>query len=233
MQPDQSIQMPPATQTQVAPTDQTPLPLQSTPTPQPPKKYSSVLKGLVILVVLGLLGGVGYIGYQSYSATYLAESISSPQPTPTTTSKPTPADPTANWVERKFEKLGLTFKAPADLTMEESEESSGQLVSSIQNDKIGEEFFQMYFVYQKTGKKVREVDLQTFKNDPKLIIPGTARDIQVDGYNGFAGQVADKAKRFITAIVKNGYWLIIYTAEPTQTNKELSDRITSTFKFTD
>src|SRR3990167_9518034 len=127
MQPDQPVQTPPTIQTPM-PTDQASSPLQSTsmsPVPtETSKKHSSMLKGLMVFVVVVLLLGIGYIGYQNYSANNLEKSIGSLQPTPVAI-KPTPAEPTANWIERKFEKLGLTFKAPADLTMEESEESSG------------------------------------------------------------------------------------------------------------
>lgn len=232
MQPDQPLQTPPSPQSQISSEHVilSPQPISASPlSTGVPKKSSPMLKVLGVLVILGLLGGLGYFGYQRYVSSQQIADLTTPPVIP-----PTPhPDPTANWTERKFEKLKLTFQAPSDLTMEESELTPGQITGHIQNDKIGEEFFQMYFMYQKTGKQVKQSDIQTLKNDSKFIIPGTERDIAVDGYSGFAGQVADKSKRFVTALVKDGYLLIVYTAEPTQANKELSDRIISTFKFTD
>ncbi len=225
-QPSSSIpeQMPTETPLSLQPTSSQPTPVGKQ------KKSFPVLKVLTTLVILGLLASLGYFGYQNYTSSKQTPVLTAtPQPTPTSTPN---SDPKANWTERKFEKFKLTFKAPPDLTIGESELNPNQFTGYIQNDKISEAFFQMSFVYQKAGKKVRESDIQTFKDDARLIIPGTARDVEIEGHPGFAGQMADKKSSFVTAFIKDGYWFIIYTVEPTQTNKELSDQIMATFKFT-
>ncbi|MEK7525977.1 MAG: hypothetical protein AAB546_00690 [Patescibacteria group bacterium] len=199
--------------------------------PNPANTSKKFSPALIVVAAVVLLAGLGYFGYQYIFAKQTPDSDNKPQPTLVAVI-PAP-EPTANWTERKFENLKLTFKAPSDLAIGESELEPNQFTGYLQNDKIGEEFFLMDFVYQKSGKKVSQSDIQTFKNDPRLIIPGTARDISLDGYVGFAGQVNDRKSKFITAVVKDGYWLLIYITEPTQTNKELSDQIMSTFKFLD
>lgn len=196
--------------------------------PEIPKKSSKKLLIPVISVALVLLVGLGYLSYRNYVA---SEQIKNTEPTPSNTPAPTP-EPMESWKEKKFEKFELTFKAPSGLTMEESELSPGKLAAYIQNDKIGDDFFQMNFMYQKSGPMAKQSDIETLKNDPEFVVPGTTRNTSIDGYPGFAGQVADKRGRFVTAVIKDGYWLIIYIAEPTQANKELSERIISTFKFT-
>lgn len=59
----------------------------------------------------------------------------------------------------------------------------------------------------------------------------TANEITVAGLPAIQGQIKGERQRWVTYIIKDGYLLKLYTSEPTEENRLITEQILSTFKF--
>jgi len=144
---------------------------------------------------------------------------------------------TANWKEYSFPNVGLTFKAPANLSVELTETKNSNTGASvgyslyIQNNSTDiKKFYQLYGTYQNPpNTNYSEKDLEVHKQD---LIPNSITSIIIDGHIGTRGQISGQRNRFVTHLLINNGFLSLFTAEPTMDNEKLSNQIIDTFKFT-
>jgi len=153
---------------------------------------------------------------------------SSPAPSPSTIS-----DKTANWKPYTFQPLQLSLKVPPELIVHSEEPNPGNdFTAYIQNYAFNtpspkEDAYQLYIVWQKIPT-VTQTEFQLLKDD---LDANTVEDTMISGYPAIKGQVKGIRNRFVTYILKGNTKISLFTSEPTQINKELTDQILSTFKF--
>jgi len=157
-----------------------------------------------------------------------------PQPTLSPTSSPTSIiDPTANWKPYTFQPLQLSLKVPSELIVHSEEPNPGNdFTAYIQNYVFNspypkENAYQLYIVWQK-NLTVTQIEFQLLKED---LDTGTVEDTITAGYPAIKGQGKGERNRLVTYILKGNTKISLFTSEPTQINKELTDQILSTFQF--
>lgn len=202
---------------------------------------------LIICLLLTSLAASGWLFYQNLK---LQKQISQLQttasPTPLVLPKPSAAAKTADetvasklsaseeWLSYTYGQPGLSFKAPLELIVYPNE-GVQSLTLFIQNYRLGqacnkpqEECYQLHFIYQKMG-----LTQQEFINYQNNLSPQSVQETTVGGHPAIQGQIAGERNRFVTYILKNDGLISMYTSELIEANRQLTNQILSTFKFTD
>ncbi len=138
----------------------------------------------------------------------------------------------AGWVTHTVPALKLTFKAPPTI----------EVTSDVQNNDKGElstvtlyiqkgtgstqTYYQLYGIYQ-TGIPYTAQTLQAHTEE---LQPGST-ETTVSGYPAVEGQIKGQRNRFVTYIFTEQGRLSLFTSEPTEENRKLSEQIISTFTF--
>lgn len=207
--------------------------------PETPKQKSWLVIGLTALVLF-LLGITGYLAYQNYQLKQqVAQKQPIPTPLPQATKQPEIPSPTPtvsqtnNWKSYTFEPLTLSLMVPLELIVHTEEPNPGNdFTAYIQNYAFNapvpeENAYQLYITWQNTPTITPE-EFQLLKDD---LDASTVEDVTIGGYQAIKGQVKGVRNRFVTYILKENTKISLFTSEPTQANKELTDKILSTFSF--
>ena len=136
-----------------------------------------------------------------------------------------------------FTELGLTFQVPDNfyvnfepqLNLDTQKPYAYTFTVQNYNDSPTPELsYQLYGIYQFDGEKIDESILPELKNEMNT---NTTNEITVAGLPAIQGQIKGERQRWVTYIIKNGYLLKLYTSEPTEENRLITEQILSTFKF--
>lgn len=134
-------------------------------------------------------------------------------------------------IEQIIEEIGLQFSYPNDLTFrKEIADDYGKIRNLgfyIEKGSSDNPTYMLYGLYQ-FQKNATEQDLEKTKTDMDR---STIKETSIDGYKGIEGLILGPKTRYVTAILKDGKLFSVSTIPPTQENKELTDRIISTFDF--
>lgn len=192
-------------------------------------KINYMMIGGVIFTCLIIFGFCGfYLGRQSPSVK--KENVVQNQPTPS--SATTQDDPTRNWKSYTFQPIQLSLKVPSELTVHTEEQNPGSFTAYIQNYAFNAPYpeknaYQLYLTWQ-SNYKLTENEFNQLKND---LDTNSVEDTLIAGYPAIKGQVKGERSRFVTYILKENTKISLFTSDPTEVNKELSDKIMSTFVF--
>lgn len=206
------------------------------PPPEVPAQKSSPIFAIALTVLLvAIIGLAGYFLYTKYlggaSNNEAANTVVTPAPVVVT---PTP-NPTVSWKTYNFQPLSLSLRVPSDLIVHTEEPNPGyDFTAYIQNYAFNspppeDGAYQLYLIWQKKPI-VTQNEFQLLKND---LIEATIEDAIIDGYPAIKGQVSGERNRFATFIFKETSVISLFTSEPTQANKALTDQILSTIEFTE
>lgn len=140
-----------------------------------------------------------------------------------------------DWQEQVFSEAGLTlsFKMPPDMTYrKEIAEDIGRIrVASFYVEKGDKNnpTYQLYAVYQPQDV----VTDNEFARTKTGMSPNTIKEVTIDGYQGIEGlvEISGPKSHYLTFIGKDGKPFSVSTYPPTVENKELTDKIISTFNF--
>ncbi len=200
----------------------------ASPSPAQKPKWWTWIGVCVVMLALGI--GIGlFLGKQIYSKPTIQ-----PTPSPVAQATPTP-DPTANWKTYTFQPLLLSLKVPSELIVHTEEPNPGNdFTAYIQNYPFNstvplENAYQLYLVWQKTPI-ITQAEFQQLQNDLEI---NSVKSTVVAGYPAIEGQVRGERNRFVVYILIRNTKISLFTSESTQTNKNLTDQILSTFKFVD
>jgi predicted Zn-dependent protease len=80
------------------------------------------------------------------------------------------------------------------------------------------------------GSQFTDESLEAMKQE---LNPDSVKDVTVGGLAAIDGQVQGERNRFVTHIITKKGRLSLFTAEPTAENKLLTEKILSTFVFTE
>ncbi|MDP2638149.1 MAG: hypothetical protein Q8P26_03755 [Candidatus Levybacteria bacterium] len=133
-----------------------------------------------------------------------------------------------NWQQHAIEEVGLTFQAPKDVTVtwENPDESAVNLYAQRGSMQEGN-YYQLYGIFRMDSVATEE-DLENVKEE---LNSETVKNIVIDGYKAVEGQVKGERNRFVAYILKDKNLFTLATSQPTKENKELTDKILSTFDF--
>lgn len=208
----------------------------------PQTKTNVMLPVLITFLVTAVLFGLGgyYLGKQSPTAQTVTEDIQN-LPIPTSspvlngpTVSPTVSDSIANWETHTISDANLTFSAPSEMKVRSETQKNSEtgipysLNLYVEKDMGQPNYYQLYGVYQWDIKYTQD-SLNAYKED--LETPST-KNITISGFPALEGQVKGQRNRFVTYILTDKGMFSLFTAEPTQENKQITDQILATFKFT-
>lgn len=137
----------------------------------------------------------------------------------------------ADWQEETVSEVGLRLEHPKDLVFrKEIADDDGRirtvgffLTRGVETDPE----YQMYGLYQQF-KEGTQQDLELAKREMDT---STIKEVTIDGYQGIVGLIIGPKTRYITTVLKGGKLFSVSTMPPTQENKELTEKILSTFDF--
>lgn len=160
------------------------------------------------------------------------DDISTVQPT----SRPSePQNETETWNVHTYADMGISFKAPPEMEVSsEAQKNDAGVPYSytlyVQKGQGGQsDYYQLYGLYQ-LGSQFMEGSLESMKQE---LNPNSVKDVTIGGLAGIDGQIQGERNRFVTHIITKKGRLSLFTAEPTIANKQLTDRILSTFVFSE
>jgi len=168
-----------------------------------------------------MAGGLFY--YSQKSETQLT--------TPSPTEQPVVTKIDADWKEHSFPEIGLTFSAPPEMeviTDTQKYEDTGEayLHTMFVQKGVGgaTDYYQLYGIYQIAPTSPDDAELlkQELDNPTESIISGK---------KAVHGQIKGERNRFVTHILMDDGRFTLFTAEPTEENRLLSEKIINTFKF--
>jgi len=198
------------------------------------KNQKGFIPVIIILVVLIGFVGVYYLGTlkSNKNVEVNPTSVVSSLPSSIATSKSASPNPTTNWKDYNFSPLKLSLKVPQEFTVDMNEPNVGKdFTARIQNKTFNsgvlKDSYQLYVQWQ--DMPITEAELKNLKLD---LDQSSVSESTIDGYKTINGQIKGDRNRFVTYIVWNGTKISLYTAEATQINKEITNQILSTFKFT-
>lgn len=140
--------------------------------------------------------------------------------------------PLTNDLQREnMEEIGLSFEHPKDLVYrKEIADDNGRIrtagffLTKGADDKPEYQLYGLYIQFQ----DATEQDLELAKRE---MDPATIKEASIDGYKGVEGLILGPKTRWITVILKGNKLFTVSTSPPTQDNKDLTDKMLSTFKF--
>ena len=199
-------------------------------TPEKPKINYFAISGVILfcLVVFGF-GGY-YLGKQSFS-TKTNGVQNQPTPSPVVAQ----VNSTSDWKTYTFQPIQLSLKVPSEFIVHTEEPNPGNdFTAYIQNYPFNapipsENAYQLYIIWQKTPT-ITQSGFQQLKDD---LDTNSIEDTTIAGYPTIKGQVKGERNRFVTYILKGNTKISLFTSEPIQANKERTDKILSTFEFSD
>lgn len=140
------------------------------------------------------------------------------QPKETTTSQ-------KGWKEYKFEKAGLSFSAPEDMTV------TGELIDEktftlyVQRSSYpNPTYYQLYGLLNIS--ETSDKDIEAVKTDLDL---NTIIERQIGGYKAVQGQYKTERNRLVTFIFTPKGLFTLATSQPTKENSSITDSILNTF----
>lgn len=139
---------------------------------------------------------------------------------------------TASWKTYTFQPIQLSLKVPPELVVHIEEPNPGNdFTAYIQNYPYNlpfpkENAYQLYIIWQKTP--ITQIEFQQLKDDLNV---NSIEDTIITSYPAIKGQVKGERNRFVVYILKENTTISLFTSEPTEVNRKLTDQILSTFKF--
>ncbi len=210
---------------------------------QPPASTQKRIKlgisgTLVTLLVYSLF--VAIVGY--YVGTFFSQMRRAQQPTinpnrleyTTVTPSPSVSEELSTWESYTVDELDLTFSAPAGMDISYNVEVTENtavpylLTLYIQNTLQGSDYYQLYGIIQ------WDLEIPESLDDYKAELnPETIEETTISGYPAIKGQLVGERNRFVTYILLEDGVFSLFTAEPTENNKLLTDKILNTFVFSE
>ncbi len=191
------------------------------------KKQRGFIPILILVIVVLVAASAYFLGTKKGSVNSIVG-----VPTAVLTESPNKNE---GWKDYKFDEIGLSFSAPNDLQVTSDPQRSAETnnlysyLFYIQKGMAGKsDYYQLYGIYQ-FGSQYEKSTTNDFKED---LNPTSIEETTVGGFPALKGQIKGQRNRFVTYIITNKGLLALFTAEPTQVNKELTDQILLTFKFT-
>lgn len=186
-------------------------------------KNKSAFINIIPLLVIGvIIAGAGLFWFNQQNN---PEVLTSPTPISTYIND--------NWKIHTIEEINLTYKTPEEMEVSfesQKDEQTGIAYSHtlyVQKGNGGTpEYYQLYGLYQ-VGEAYTG-SLEFFKEELD-----NAKEITVSGLPAISGQVKGQRNRFVTHISMPDGRFSLFTAEPTEENKILTEKILSTFEFSD
>lgn len=202
------------------------------PSVSPKKKtYFSMQIIVPFLVASILFGLVGYyLGKQSSSSTSITPSSETIAPT----DSPAKANTNTDWKTHVIDDANLTFLAPPEMKVSSETHKYSEtgvtysLTMYVEKDLGRPNYYQLYGIYQ-WGNNYSQDSLNGYKEE---LQPESIKDVIISGFPAVEGQIKGQRNRFVTHILTNKGIFSLFTAEPTQENKEITDKILASFKFT-
>lgn len=132
-----------------------------------------------------------------------------------------------NWEIYEFPEVGLTFSAPFEMRVngEKVDDNAFTLYVERSDYSAGEEYYQLYGLYNLSAEAVNKEDLKSGFNEDSI------EETTVGGFLAVSGQNKGERNRFVTYVITDRGLFMLATSQPTIENKELTDEILSTFKF--
>lgn len=130
------------------------------------------------------------------------------------------------WIPYTFEKIGLSFSVPTDLTVSNDESDENMFILYIQRETYpNPKYYQLYVTLQPSN------NMDYDKNGIKNQLLDGSKDLIIDGYQAIQGQYKGERGRYVTFIFTNKGMLTLATSQPTIENEQLTNSILATFRF--
>lgn len=131
-----------------------------------------------------------------------------------------------------FPQAKISFLVPEELNVSLSQPNPEVFALYIQNyqNSVAEidKPYQLYGLFQ-PGIYDPDIYYEELKTD---LEPASIKEVKISGFPAVEGQIKGERNRFVTHILTNtGKWSL-FTSEPTIENKNLTEQILSTLKFT-
>lgn len=147
---------------------------------------------------------------------------------PTNQIQPQPVKETEKptWKSYTFEKIGLTFSAPSDMTVDSEQSDESIFTFTVQRGAYpDQDYYQLYASLQITENP--ENDVESVKGD---LVDGS-KNTTIGGFKAVQGQYKGERNRFVTFIFTDRGILTSATSQPTPENEKITDSILKTFTF--
>lgn len=130
-----------------------------------------------------------------------------------------------NWEIYEFPEVGLTLSAPFEMSVkgEKIDDSAFTLYVERSEYSDGDDYYQLYGLYNLSAQVVNMEDLKTGFNEESI------EELTVSGFPAVSGQNKGERNRFVTYVITDRGLFMLATSQPTIENKELTDEILSTF----
>lgn len=213
------------------------------PSPLQPQIKTNLMMPIFVTLLMSavVFGFVGYyLGRQSSVTQTVAENIQN-LPIPTSspllsspTVSPAVSDSIADWETHTIKDASLTFSAPSEMTVRSETQKDSEtgipysLNLYVEKDMGQPNYYQLYGVYQWDIKYTQDA-LNAYKEN---LEPASIKNITLSGFPALEGRVKGQRNRFVTYILTDKGMFSLFTAESTQMNKQITDQILATFKFT-
>lgn len=130
------------------------------------------------------------------------------------------------WKKYSFEKIGLSFSAPADMTVSEDQAGQDSFIFTIQRSSYpNPDYYQLYAFLQPTANMGN--DAEGLKNQ----LQEGSKDLIVGGFQAIQGQYKGERARYVTFIFTDKGILNLATSQPTLENERITNSILDTFSF--
>lgn len=205
-------------------------------------KVNTITPLLIIFLVSAVLFGFSgyYLGKQSSSTKKIVDTTQAlPVPSPLTEPQSSPiitpniSDDAANWQTHTITDANLTFSTPPGMTVKSETQINDDtgvpysLTVYVEKDSSQQNYYQLYGLYRLNIQQYQN-SLNAYKEE---LEPATIKETQISGFPAIEGQIMGERNRLVTHILTDRGMFSLFTAEPTQANKELTDKILATFKF--
>lgn len=130
-----------------------------------------------------------------------------------------------NWEIYEFPEVGLTFSAPFEMRVngEKVDDSTFTLYVQRSDYSAGEEYYQLYGLYNLSAGTVNKEDLKSGFNEDSI------EETIVGGFPAVSGQNKGERNRFVTYVITDRGLFMLATSQPTLENKKLTSEIIETF----
>jgi len=181
-------------------------------------------RSTVYLIIIILILGITTIIYLQKSVTNTSKNqYSTKQEQPDNVKAPV----IDNWKKYSIERIGLSFSAPSDMTVDEDQSDNNILTFSVQRGVYpNPNYYQLYASLQPTGNM--DSDAEGLKSQ---LLDGS-KDTIIGGFQAIQGQYKGERNRYVTFIFTDKGILTLATSQPTPENESITNSILDTFSFT-
>lgn len=127
------------------------------------------------------------------------------------------------WPLHEYPEVGLYLSAPPGLSVRGELLDEQTFTLYVERSEYSEEeYYQLYGLYNLSARNVNKEDLKSG------LEPDSVEERFVGGYPAVSGQNQGQRNRFVTYIITERGLITFSTSEPTQANKEFTDKILKT-----